>query len=57
MKQISKQARLEIKRLKAGLCAKCGKSPRRPGRRHCEDCAVKVSNAALAKYYEKKETA
>jgi len=51
---MKRQARMEIKRLKAGLCAKCGKVKRRPGRRHCEACAVKVSNAALARYYEKK---
>jgi len=51
---MKRQAEMEIRRLKAGMCAKCGKRKRRPGRRHCEECAVKVSNAALARYYEKK---
>lgn len=50
-----RRERLRVKRLSAGLCAKCGKLPHRPGVQTCVSCFEKQKESDRKKYLKKVE--
>lgn len=45
--------RWRAKKMDAGFCTNCGKTPPRPGRLYCKPCGAKRAADARASYYRR----
>ena len=51
---VSRQRKWQLKKMKDGLCEKCGKQARE-NRTMCPGCSAKDNKRSLAAYYARKE--